>query len=306
MSDIKLNNSGVVFNQEQHRYFLGSKELQGITSTLLRRAFPNQYSGIPDSVLAAAAERGSKVHEQIEILNSVYGGEIGEFPVSALSPELSSYACMVRDAGLAIVASEYIITDGSRFASSIDGVYTDADGNIVLVDYKTTHKIYYESVSLQLSIYARLFELQNPGLKVARIACMWMRDKESRFSPLPRVSEEALDKLFKAEIDDDDDYVYESEVPGEFLSLEERYVAVTRQMSALQLQLDEVKEKMAQFMKDRNAHSYRTAFGLFSYIPAGKKKRFDTTAFKKANPEEYDKYTKESASKAQLRITESK
>lgn len=306
MIDIKLNDSGVVFNQEQHRYFLGAKELQGITSTLLRRAFPNQYSGVPDSVLAAAAERGSKVHEQIDILNSVYGGKVDDFPASAITPELSSYAQMVRTAGLTVIASEYIVTDASRFASPIDGVYLDKNGCIVLVDYKTTHKLYYENVSLQLSIYARLFELQNPELKVAQIACMWMRGEESRFVLLPRVSDDALDLLFKAEIEDDHDYCYQPEIPDAFLSLEEQYVSLSQQSSALQERIEAIKEKMQQIMLSRNAHSYRTAFGLFSYIPASKTKRFDSKAFKKSCPDEYEKYVKESESKAQLRITANK
>ena len=40
---------------------------------------------------------------------------------------------------------------------------TDEDGGIVLADIKTTYDKHYEKVALQLSIYKRFFERQNPG-----------------------------------------------------------------------------------------------------------------------------------------------
>lgn len=299
---IELHDNGIRFDQGQHRYFLGGKELSGITSTLMRRAFPGQYKGVPERVLANAASRGSVVHGQIELLNTIYGGDIGEFPVSALSPELSSYACMVQDNGLRYVASEYIVTDGIRYASPIDGVFLDADGNVVLVDYKTTYKLLYENVSLQLSIYARLFELCNPGLKVGRIACMWMRDNDSRFAVLPRVSDEALNDLFRAEEENDASYVYRPEVPGGFFCLEAEYAGLARQIADLQSKQDDVKARILEFMEQNHAKTYRSAFGTFSYVGGSSSLRFDASAFKKAEPGLYAQYTKEFETKPQVRI----
>lgn len=299
---IELHDCGVRFDSKEHRYFLGEKELQGITSTLLHRAFPNQYSGVPDHVLAKAADRGSRIHTQIELLNSVYDGDFGEFPVAGLSPELASYYEMVQTNRLKHIASEYIVTDGERYASPIDGVYTDADGGVVLVDYKTTYKLYYENVSLQLSIYAKFFEQCNPELKVSGIACMWMRDHQSRFALLPRVEDKVLDALIKADIENDASYVYSPEVPNDFFPLEEKYVSLARQIGELQQRQDKVKADMLELMKEHNAHSYRTASGTFSFVDASKSTRFDAKAFKEAQPEEYLKYMKESETKAQLRV----
>ena len=41
---ITLRKSPVVFNEEEHRYFLNGKELKGVTSTLIRRALPTQHA----------------------------------------------------------------------------------------------------------------------------------------------------------------------------------------------------------------------------------------------------------------------
>ena len=38
---MKLVKSKVRFDEEQHRYFLGEKELSGITGTLIKKAFPD-------------------------------------------------------------------------------------------------------------------------------------------------------------------------------------------------------------------------------------------------------------------------
>ena len=83
-----------------------------------------------------------------------------------------------------------------------------SDGGIVLVDYKTTSQLYYESVALQLSIYARFFEMVNRGLKVKSIACMWLRGDKGRYVELGRVSDGVLDELIRADLNEDLSYSY--------------------------------------------------------------------------------------------------
>lgn len=45
---IKLVKSPVVFNEENHTYFLGEKQLRGITGMISRQLFPDKYKGVPD------------------------------------------------------------------------------------------------------------------------------------------------------------------------------------------------------------------------------------------------------------------
>jgi hypothetical protein len=61
-----LKESGVVFNENDHTYFLGDKQLKGITSTLIHRVFPHDYDGVPQEKLDERAEYGHKVHDMIE------------------------------------------------------------------------------------------------------------------------------------------------------------------------------------------------------------------------------------------------
>ena len=56
---IELVRSGVVFNEENHTYFLGEKQLKGITGMISRQLFPDKYKAVPEFILKRAAEKGS-------------------------------------------------------------------------------------------------------------------------------------------------------------------------------------------------------------------------------------------------------
>ena len=201
---MKLVKSKVRFDEEHHRYFLGEKELSGITGTLIKKAFPDTYKGIPDAILAKAAERGSVVHQNLELFDTICNSDVNIMP--SVLPEVKDYNEMLISYGLHHIDSEYLVTDNENFASAIDKVLADDEGNIYLADIKTTSTLHYDNVSLQLSIYAKWFEEQNPDLKVKEIVCMWFKNGQSKFQPLPRVSDEQIDELINAYLTDDADY----------------------------------------------------------------------------------------------------
>ena len=200
------------------------------------------------------------------------------------------------------VASEYLVTDGENFASAIDGIFADNEGNIYLVDYKTTSTLHYDNVSLQLSIYAKWFEEQNPDLKVKEIVCMWFKNGQSKFQPLPRVSDEQIDELINAYLTDDADYQYKVEVPEQFSALEQEYRLITARIDAMKIVQDDLKEKIMKMMEDNKQKSIKTNIGSYSYVEATTKKVFDTKLFKDTEPEHYEYYLKETATKPSLRI----
>lgn len=297
---MKLVKSKVRFDEEQHRYFLDGKELNGITGTLIKKAFPDTYKGIPDAVLAKAAERGSVVHQNLELFDTVCNSDINIMP--SVLPEIKDYNEMLISYGLHHVDSEYLVTDNENFASAIDKVLADNEGNIYLADIKTTAILHYDNVSLQLSIYAKWFEEQNPDLKVKEIVCMWFKNGQSKFQPLPRVSEEQIDELINAYLADDADYQYKVEVPEQFSALEQEYRLVTARMDALKIKQDDLKEQMMKMMEANKQKSIKTNIGSYSYVAATTKKTFDTKLFKDTEPEHYEYYLKDTTTKPSLRI----
>ena len=297
---MKLVKSKVRFDEEQHRYFLGEKELSGITGTLIKKAFPDTYKGIPDSVLAKAAERGNVIHQNLELFDTICNSDVNIMP--SVLPEVKDYNEMLISYGLHHVDSEYLVTDNENFASAIDKVLADNEGNIYLADIKTTATLHYDNVSLQLSIYAKWFEEQNPDLKVKEIVCMWFKNGQSKFQPLPRVSDEQIDDLINAYLADDAEYQYNVEVPEQFSALEQEYRLITARMDALKIKQDDLKEQMMKMMEDNKQKSIKTKIGSYSYVAATTKKTFDTKLFKDTEPDHYEHYLKETTTKPSIRI----
>ena len=297
---MKLVKSKVRFDEEHHRYFLGEKELSGITGTLIKKAFPDTYKGIPDAILAKAAERGSVVHQNLELFDTICNSDVNIMP--SVLPEVKDYNEMLISYGLHHVDSEYLVTDNENFASAIDKVLADDEDNIYLADIKTTATLHYDNVSLQLSIYAKWFEEQNPDLKVKEIVCMWFKNGQSKFQPLPMVADEQIDELISAYLTNDADYQYKVEVPEQFSALEQEYRLITARIDAMKIVQDDLKEKIMKMMEDNKQKSIKTNIGSYSYVAATTKKVFDTKLFKDTEPDHYEYYLKETATKPSLRI----
>lgn len=297
---ITLNVPKVTFIEESHQYFIGKKELKGVTGTLIKKAFPDTYKNIPESVLMKAAERGGLIHNTFETFCSIFDADIKQYPNP--TEELQAFHSMLVAYDLHYVASEYLVTDGENFASAIDGIFADKEGNIYLVDYKTTATLHYDNVSLQLSIYARWFEEQNPDLKVKEIVCMWFKNGQSKFQPLPRVADYQIDDLINAYLADDTDYQYKVEVPEQFSALEQEYRLITARMDALKIKQDDLKEQMMKMMEANKQKSIKTNIGSYSYVESTTKRTLDTKLFKEKYPNAYERLTKVSISKPSIRI----
>lgn len=89
---IELNNSGVIFNPEEHTYLLGDRYLSGITPVIERRLYPNTYDGIPESVVRQAAEYGTAVHEDLDRFDALWE--------NSGSQEVADYIQLCMDKGL--------------------------------------------------------------------------------------------------------------------------------------------------------------------------------------------------------------
>lgn len=297
---ITLNVPKVTFIEESHQYFIGKKELKGVTGTLIKKAFPDTYKNIPEFVLKKAAERGGLIHNTFEAFCSIFDADIKQYPNP--TEELQAFHSMLVAFDLHYVASEYLVTDGENFASAIDGIFADKEGNIYLVDYKTTSTLHYDNVSLQLSIYAKWFEEQNPDLKVKEIVCMWFKNGQSKFQPLPRVADWQIDDLINAYLADDAEYQYKVEVPEQFSALEQEYRLVSARMDALKIKQDDLKEQMMKMMEANKQKSIKTNIGSYSYVESTTKRTLDMKLFKEKYPNAYEKLTKVSISKPSIRI----
>ena len=202
---IKLKQCSVVFNEEDHTYYLPEKDkyLSGITGMLERQLFPDTYAGIPEAIIKQAAAYGKEVHQSIEDFDMFWENDGTQ--------EVADYITLTTEQGLVHETSEYLITDGENYASMIDKVYRVDETTFDIGDIKTYGIMTpekREKARWQLSVYAYLFELQNKKAKVRRIFILHIRNKAKKdggfdyisdFIELKRIPSEIVKELLLAD-----------------------------------------------------------------------------------------------------------
>ena len=281
---IRLKRSGVVFDPTEHRYFLDGKELKGITPLLHRHVFPNLYKDIPNYILNKAAEHGTIVHEQIELYD-------GGFEPIECSEELLSYKKIKKENNLITIGNEYIVTDLEHFASAIDLVFEDNNGNIILSDIKTTSVLNLDYVQFQLSIYAYLFELQNPEIKVSKLYALWLRGDKSEFTEVERIDTSIVKDLLQCEVDGRQ-FVNplpkaDAKVPAEIKNAEMAVYTLVTQIKELTEKKKQLSEGLLKLMQDNDVKSYKGEYITLSRKAASTREDIDKKKLKEEYPEVY-------------------
>lgn len=349
---IQLVQSPVVFNEEHHRYQLGDKRLLGITglihAILELGVYPDASDYVKKVAIPRAGEYGSCVHKAIEIYDqiaikqTVYPNTFYEYDHRGsenwdVSTELENY--IKHRTGFLPLANEYTISDLDRWASNIDNVWVHKQtGGIWLVDTKTNnldlypldgygHPNYFndradglkEYLSWQLSIYAELFEKQNPGLKVEGLACNWLRRDDAAFWIIERKSSDLVHNLLLTsyEFGEDGEPHYSHPNPealkgGLPIPKETKLIipedairfiyTVQKQADEAKVKLEEMKAQLRTAMEKEGIKSWDS--GLFKVTIAADSKRssFDSTAFKKDHPVLYTQYTTQKTTKGGFTI----
>ena len=290
-----LNKSQVVFRELDHTYTLDGKSLSGVTSILNRQLFADKYSGISDEVLNKAAEYGKGVHESIELYDSLGIGEDED--------AVKSYIKLCQKEGLTRLDNEYLISDNDYVASSIDVVFDDCS----LADIKTTSHLDEEYVSWQLSIYAYLFEMQNPDLQANRLLAIWLpkaRYGKPKVVEVPRKPVSEVIRLIEA------DKAGQQYVPSVASSTEitiandvvQEVIRIERELKELKDKQTELREGLLKQMQDHNIKSFKTDGLSLTRKLATTKTSLDSKMLQEKYPEIYNECLKTSEVKESLLI----
>lgn len=189
---MNLRKSEVVFDEVNHKYFLNGKELSGITKMLSKHVFAGKYRGIPEYILQRAAEMGKYIHRDCELADMGMDPETEEGKVYLKLRDFND---------LKIAECEYIVTDNEYFASPIDKVFQAGKNEVDLGDIKTTCELDKKYLSWQLSIYAFLFELQNPYITVRKLYGIWLKGNKGRLVEVNRIDPKVIRELLLCEIE---------------------------------------------------------------------------------------------------------
>lgn len=302
-TNIVLADSGVRFDAEQHRYWLGDKELKGITSTFVKRLNPDEYKDVDENLLKERAAYGHSVHDMIEFCL--------DNEVESDAVEWGLYRELVTGKGITCIAQEYIVTDGERYASPIDLVYEREDGTVLLADVKTNYAPPLEKATVQLSWHKRQFERMNPGLRVSGLAVIWLRDDAKRgplngWYDVKPWSDEMLDALIQCDIDDKPWAPIATawgDFPVLFSQVEEEVARIEIALKAAKERQEELRKGLYDKMSEYDIKSFTGERVKLTRVLPTTSKSFDSTRFKKEHPDLYKEYVKETEKSGSLRVT---
>lgn len=317
-----------------------------IHSILGLGVYPEADDYVKDFVIPKAGSRGTAIHRAIQIYDQIgvrmttqkiltkYGctdrGNImhkeEEWDVS---DELESYIRHMNEHGFEPLFNELTVSDNVRYASQIDnGWLFKKTTGIWLIDTKSNNLDLYplcgyfipdyfrsgeealkEYLSWQLSVYAVLFEAENPGMKVEGLGCNWLRKSEEAFWIIDRKPDYLVHELLKT------DYMFAENGPVYFhpdasvfgigrnipAKTEEKTPIVPQEVIAyvadliqhekeVKAKLEEAKKGLRMAMEQHNIKS--CDFGVFkATIAADSEKTYlDTVRLKKEHPEIYNQY----------------
>ncbi len=307
MAKKELKQSPVTFDAVAHDYFVVGADFEttkysGVTGILKGVVYPNEYDGVPEEVLARAAARGTRIHELCQATDCVATEpQEGDDRYQA---EVDNYKSLKDTHGIKMIANEYLVSnDEWLVASSIDCV----DDQYNLYDIKTTYALNEGYVSWQLSIYAYMFELQNPGLVAGKLYAIWLRGEEAKLVEVPRHSAEEVEhiiELWRA------GETYEAPLPsGE--SLIKSVIEARREIAGLKAMISNIEavltpleEQLQSDMEAKGTKSFTADDGTkVTYTPASTTKRLDSKKLESEQPDIYKQYVTETERKAMLRVT---
>lgn len=287
-----MKKSKVIFNKEDHTYKLGEVFLQGITGILSKHLFQDKYDNVPDFVLQRAASRGTFIHECCELVDT-----LGIIPDSI---EAQNYIKLKEEHGLNTIANEYIVSDEQHFASAIDVVLSDYS----LADIKTTAKFDNDYVSWQLSIYAYLFELQNPELKANKLYGIWLRNDTAELIEVEKKPKELIKELLRCEVEGE---LFVSPLekitaPSRIYEVEKFLIDLDTQAKEIEAKRKELLEGILKEMEKANVDKWETERIRLTRRKATTSERFDSKAFKEFNPDLYQQFMKVSPVKSSITL----
>lgn len=246
-------NKNVFFDDITHSYINNDdKILIGVTSLMRKHGLAPDYSNVDADTLNRKAAYGSAVHKSIE---RYIKGESVES-----TPELEAY----KAAGINALASEYLVSDNETVASSVDIVSEELD----LIDVKTTSRLHNTALQWQLSIYAYLFELQNPGLHVRNLYALHIKKSRGRIVSelvgIERLPDSEVEELIRCEREG---RIYSPSLPAE--REQDRQL---QQLYDIEMFISEIEEKARKAKAERD----EMLAAIYAKMEAGNLKKIET------------------------------
>ena len=298
----------IQFDEATHTYSKNGVPYTSVTTILKNYNISADYSNIPTNVMATASARGKQVHKELE--EYIKHNTVGQ------SQDFINFTKWVAMNSIPLnpAYSECVVyNDLYLVAGTIDFMY-DEDGHKVIIDFKTTSSIHWDSVTWQLSIYNYLIsngdviEYYSNKLKVIH-----MYNNKYSVKELPLIPYDEIEKLLEANLTSAA-YIYN---PDTSTILSDSEAIVLHQllyelgqcdtiMKDLQEKKKAFEKKILDNMVNQNIHSVNVAGLQLTRSDISVRKTLDATKVKeyfKVNNIDINPFIKTSTTDAKVIIT---
>ena len=304
--------SPVVFDGEKHEYTLYGNKLQGVTP-IVGWLYPDTYAGIPQGVLDAAKDYGTMIHTKCELADGI--GVVDH-------PSVKDYMDLKDERGLKTLVNEYLVSDEHRIASKIDVVFDDDS----IADIKTTSSVKVKNVTVQLSIYAWLYEQQNKGRQVGKLFVIWLPKPQygkSELLEVKRVPSDICQAIVESYLNGDsneqsllllerfDGELFKvekqmerkvSDIPASLRGAVDELMQVEQAKKEVEQREKELKAVIMQAMQQSGDNKYEDDLIQIIRKAGGVRQTVDSTKLKAEHPDIYAECLKESKTSESLQI----
>lgn len=159
----------IEFIEATHTYLLDGTIIPSVSSIIK----DDKYKDIPEFILQRAAEKGTAIHKATEDFDLSKPVGIEDKWHSYL---LNYFAFRDKFDNIKLILDEReSIVYTSEYAGTID-VVANYDNKILIADIKTTSKLYFDSIALQLAAYILAHsEMYNNDLSDYLGAVIWLK-----------------------------------------------------------------------------------------------------------------------------------
>lgn len=305
---VELVKNNVVFLEEPHEYWLGDKQLYGITSAIKNQleSARTEYDSCPEYLIRRAGEYGKTVHKGIENLISRFENDG--------TVETEDFKNLTQ--GWRIEACEYNVSDLEHWASNIDLVVRVSNNKFDLYDIKTygnqkLTRCQMEKAKYQLSIYKMLFLIQNPKATVRNLGIIHLCNKIRKDGTVNHISEiipveEIPTEICKTLLDAEREgtlFRNPYDMPKDIQTKSKRLRKLLEKKKEVDEELEGIRKEIFETMLFLDVRNWRSDLITLTRTEDTSRSSFDLSAFKKAYPElPYEKYVKSSKVAGSLRV----
>jgi len=154
----RKSSAKVKFDKVTHTYTVGGKKLPSVTQ-IMRPLSEQYYADIPQEIMENARQRGTRVHEAIEMYD-IFGTETDD---KAIRPYLVGYRMAQELHQFHPKFSEQIMAC-EDYCGTVDMI-AKMGNDLIIIDLKATSKINFELLEVQLAGYMRLARENNHAIE---------------------------------------------------------------------------------------------------------------------------------------------